>query len=212
MIRINLLQEKKAKKAPPGQQQVLLMLVGLMGLGVVVYMFVHKPLDEELETKRKANAAADRANRELEGQMKDFETVKQQAQIAAQQGEAIKKLNQARVVPAWFLHELSRILTKGSKPTQTTALAKLENDDKRNRQYDDQWDPKRLWIETITEQDGSFTLTGGAQNDTDVTQLALRLQASAYFKDVVPEGGDTVEDQKTKVKYYKFSITGKVVY
>lgn len=210
MIKINLLHEKKAKKAPPGQQQVLLMMVGLMGLGAGVYFMKHKPMSEELEAKKTINSRADGENRALQEKMQDFELVKQQAAIADTQGKAIESLNRAKVVPAWFLHELGRILTRGSKPTMTTALSKNLSD--KNRQFDDTWDPKRLWIEEISEKDGTFTLTGGAQNDTDVTQLALRLQSSAYFKGVVPEGGDTAEDAKTKVKYYKFTITGKVVY
>ena len=57
-----------------------------------------------------------------------------------------------------------------------------------------------------------FTLEGGAQSDGDVTQLAKRMQASVYFQDVTPRGGERVTDGNGGVTYYKFNITGKVVY
>ena len=45
-----------------------------------------------------------------------------------------------------------------------------------------------------------------------MTQLALRMQASLYFKDVLPEKGDEVAEKGTGVSYYKFTISGTVVY
>ncbi len=215
MIKINLLQDhKKAKKAPPGQSQVLVGMMGLAAIAGAFYYFVHMPYADEIDKLNKQNAVAKRGNEDIKKGMADFDLVKQQADAAKVQGDAIKRLNDAKVVPAWFLHELSRILTKGQKPTMTTEMITRMSGataDK-NRQFDDTWDPKRLWIDQIDEKDGTFTLSGGAQSDTDVTQLALRLQSSAYFRDVVPEGGDTAEDAKTKVKYYHFTVTGKVVY
>jgi len=43
-----------------------------------------------------------------------------------------------------------------------------------------------------------------------MTQLALRLQASVYFYEVVPVGGNEVEEDGAV--FYKFTITGKVAY
>lgn len=210
MIKINLLHEKKSKKAPPGQQQVLLMLLGLLVMGGGVYVLVHKPLADEVEVKKKSNADLDKQNRAMQEGMKDFEEVKKQAEAARLQAEAIKRLNNAKVVPAWFLHELGQILTPGRGPTMSTALSKTLADE--NRQYDQTWDPSQLWIDSIDEKDGNFTLKGGAQSDRDVTELALRMQSSIYFQNVSQKNANLTEDQKTKVKYYKFEITGKVVY
>ena len=80
-----------------------------------------------------------------------------------------------------------------------------------NRQWTQSWDPKRIWIESLEEKDGKFALKGGAQSDTDITQLARRMQASVFFKDVFMEKGETVDD-KSKVTFYTFTISGKVVY
>ena len=52
----------------------------------------------------------------------------------------------------------------------------------------------------------------GAQSESDVTQLSKRLQASIYFDNIVPAGGERIADKTSGVSYYRFQITGKVVY
>ena len=38
------------------------------------------------------------------------------------------------------------------------------------------------------------------------------MQASVYFEDVTPTGGRQTTEKDTGITYYKFTITGKVVY
>ena len=104
----------------------------------------------------------------------------------------------------------SWLLTKDHKPTMTRDMEERVKSD-HNRQWTGSWDPKRVWIESFEEKDGRFTLKGGAQSDTDVTQLALRMQSSVFFQDVYMEKGETADD-KSKVTFYQFSISGRVVY
>jgi Tfp pilus assembly protein PilN len=80
-----------------------------------------------------------------------------------------------------------------------------------NRNWSDTWDPKHVWIKKISEKEGEFTLEGGAQSDSDVTQLALRLQASMFFDDVKPSKA-SLDTEKGKVPYYSFVINGRVRY
>ena len=47
---------------------------------------------------------------------------------------------------------------------------------------------------------------------TDVTQFALRLQASVFFTDVQPTTVAAATDNASKLAFYKFSLTGKVLY
>lgn len=214
MIRINLLQEKKkAKRAPKGQNEVALGLLIVLVCGAGVYTLLHRPLAAEVAKQQAANAKVQKEVKELQEKTKDYEAVKKQAAAVAEQAEAIKRLNDARAVPAWFLHELGSVLTKGHDPTMTAEMRELIFGKKDpNRTYRTDWDPHRVWITKIEEKHGAFTLYGGAQADTDVTQLALRLQASEYFREVTPETGNSAEDKQTKVQYYQFKVTGKVVY
>ena len=53
---------------------------------------------------------------------------------------------------------------------------------------------------------------GGAQSEADVPQLAKRMQASVYFDQVTSPSSQRVDDRQTNIVYYKFTITGKVVF
>lgn len=214
MIKINLLQErKKARRAPKGQNELAIGFAAIAAAGAAIFFLVHSPLSDEIAKKKAASGKLKSEIKDLEAKTKDFDAVNKQAEALEAQAEAIQRLNDARAVPAWFLFELSRILTKGKDPTMTEEmieLVKIRKDP--NRTFREDWDPKRVWIDKIEEKDGKFTLTGGAQADTDMTQLALRLQASVFFQEVTPEGGNTAEEKKMKVQYYQFKITGRVVY
>ena len=210
MIKINLLRERKAKRGDRGQRQLL---VGTLALGAValgVFFFVHLPMADEIDEARAANEQLKTSIKRLTDETKDFDIINQQVQAASVQRDAIKRLNDARAVPAWLLHELSNILTKDHKPTMTRDMEERVKSD-HNRQWTQSWDPKRIWIDSLEEKDGKFALKGGAQADPDITQLALRMQASVFFKDVFMDKGETTDD-KSKITFYTFTITGKVVY
>ncbi len=211
MIRINLLREKKAKRAPKGQNAIAAGMGAVMAAAVAVFFLVHLPLTDQVSAQEATNSKVRKSNEEMAKTTKDFDVVNQQYQALLQQEEAIKRLSNARAVPAWFLRELGSILTKGHQPTMSPDMAERVKTDP-NRQWNLAWDPKRVWINSIEEADGGFTIKGGAQSDTDVTQLALRLQASVFFLNVVPEGGSSEKDAKSKMQFYRFTVSGKVVY
>jgi Tfp pilus assembly protein PilN len=212
MIRINLLQEKKkAARAERGQMTVLYGLIALAAAAAAVFVLVHLPLASEIDESRAENAKRQAHIKELTESTKEFDTVQAQLNAAKEQEDAIKRLNNARAVPSWMLFELSNILTKDHKPTMSPEMAeRIKND--ANRQFSPGWDPKRIWIDTLDEKDGTLTVSGGAQATTDVTQLALRLQASVFFTDVQPTTVAAATDTQSKLAYYKFSLTGKVLY
>ena len=134
----------------------------------------------------------------------------------AEHREAINRLNQAKVVPANVLHELSQILSTIG-PTMTEEMAKktgtgAESDP--NKRFDLAWDPTHVWMTTFTDsaKDGTFRLEGGAQAQIDIIQLSKRMQASAYFDNVSQQSEERQTDRETNVTFYKFVITGKVAY
>ena len=97
----------------------------------------------------------------------------------------------------------------------TENMAKLAGngpDSDPNKRFVSDWDTTHVWISGFTDKDGVFKLDGGAQSESDVTQLAKRLAASVYFMDVTPAGGERVADRESGLEYYHFTITGKVAY
>jgi Tfp pilus assembly protein PilN len=210
MIRINLLQEKKAKKVDKGQQSLLIGVVAILGAAAGVFFLLHQPLSSEVD-ELKGEVDKKQANiKKLQSDTKEFDAVQAQVSAAEAQEAAIDRLNNARAVPSWMLFELSSILTKDHKPTMSQDMAeRVKNDPNR---VIPPWDPKRLWILAIEEVNGVLTITGGAQSTSDITAFAQRLQASVFFSDITPVATSTVMDNQSRLSYYNFTITGKVLY
>lgn len=222
MIKINLLPQKRPKKrgaaGMPGESSSQPLVVGVIALAVAaaaVVLLVDKPKRAKLAELTEANQqlANDIAlkNKQLEG----YAELKKAADAADERYRAIQRLISAKVVPAHVLHELGEILMSGKYPTMTEDMAKRtgsgpEGDS--NKRFQGDWDASHVWVSGFTDTGGDFKLEGGAQQESDVTQLAKRLGASVYFRDVTPAGGERVADANTGTNYYKFTITGKVAY
>jgi Tfp pilus assembly protein PilN len=211
MLKINLLPQKRSKKADAGQRTLL------TGFGVVavaaalVFFVIHKPLEDTIEEEKQTNTRMQKRIKKLKEKTKDFEKLEAAFTASKAQQEAIERLRSARAVPAWLMHELANILTKDKNPTMTAEMAKRVMEDP-NRAWVQGWDPKHVWITKFEEKSGRFKLYGGAQSDSDMTQLAMRLQASVYFSDVLPQTGKEVHDKAGGITYYNFQISGTVVY
>ncbi len=213
MIRINLLPQKKARRQVEikGEQSVAIALLALVLACVGVYFFVHVPLADSVEAAKAANQRVEASIRKLKDETKDFDTIAAQKKAMQDRRDAIVALQDARAVPSWMMRELASILTKDHKPTMTPEMAELVKSD-RNRAWTQNWDPKRVWVDTFEEHGGNFTIRGAAQSDVDFTQFALRLQASAFFADVQPVSVAQAQDGASKQLIYKFTLTGKVLY
>lgn len=228
MIKINLLPQKRAKQKmaagprEPSQNDLLYGIVGLAAFAAVIFFVVDMPKRSDLRDYRdKTEGLQARINElttDLAGSgsndlsFKDLQKAEADAKARA---EGINRLIAARVVPANVLHELGKVLTPREVPTMTESMTRRtgtgpESDPNKRFQVD--WDPTHIWLTSFQDTQGTFKLEGGAQAESDVTQLAKRLAASAYFYDVIPAGLDRTTDSQNGTSYYKFTITGKVAY
>jgi Tfp pilus assembly protein PilN len=219
MIKINLLPQKRTKKrSDAGGASAQPLVVGILALAAaaaVIVLVVDRPkrsrLSELAEGNQQLQAAIASKNKQLEG----YAELKKAADAADERYKSIKRLISAKVVPAHLLHELGEILSTGKYPTMTEDMAKRtgsgpETDP--NKRFAVDWDASHVFVTAFTDAGGDFKLEGGAQSESDVTQLAKRLGASIYFRDVTPAGGERVADATTGTNFYKFTITGKVAY
>jgi Tfp pilus assembly protein PilN len=211
MIKINLSPQRRPKTSNKGQTSFLVGLLTVAVIGAGVYILDYKPLSDDLERLRVSTNELARANQDKEASLKGFDELKKTIDAAQERRDVILRLNRARAVPAHMLHELSRILTRRRVPSMSERMQQ-EMALNPNRELMLDWEPANVWITRFTEKDGSFRLEGGALADSDMTQLALRLQASVYFFEVVPEGGSEQVDKDNNTPYYKFTISGKVAY
>lgn len=211
MIRINLAPSKRTRHEDRSQQELLAGLLVLIALGVVVFFLLDRPIRERIDAQARTNQLLRTQNLAKQNKLKDYKKLEAAVDAAVKREEVVIKLDAARATPAHMLRELSRLLTSKGKPTMTAATVE-GNDNNPNRVYNQEWDPKHVWITSLKSQSGEFVLKGGAQSETDMTQLALRMQSSVFFHDIVPNGGGSVTDRETGITFYEFSITGKVAY
>lgn len=219
MIRINLLPQRrlKGRAAVSGSssQALVLGVVGLAAAAAAVVVLVDRPKRARLAELTEANAQLQgdiaARNRQLVG----YAELKKAAEEADERYKSIQRLLDAKVVPAHVLHELGEILTTSKYPTMTDDMVKRTGNgpgSDPNKRFQADWDPSHVWLSAFSDAGGVFKLEGGAQTENDMTQLAKRLAASVYFADVTPAGGERVSDNQAGVSYFKFTITGKVVY
>jgi Tfp pilus assembly protein PilN len=219
MIRINLLPQRRAKRVvgrrgAAEETSARHLLYGVLGLVVAAgagLLLVDLPMRGALEDYRRDEQALRAEIRRQNEQLAGFaEMQKAQAEAEARK-QSIERLMRAKVVPAHVLHELGEILTSNRMPTMTSDMVRRVNSDP-NKRFQQDWDPTHVWLSGFSDNGGAFRLEGGAQTESDVTQLSKRLAASVHFLDVTPAGGERVTDQASGVNYYKFTITGRVAY
>lgn len=212
MIKINLSPLRRPKTSNQGTRMVILALLVWGGAAMCMLVLVHWPLSEQIAQLQSSVSTLQAENADKQNQLKGYEELKQTIADAEARAEVVNRLNLARAVPAHMLFELSLILTPDKLPTITDEL-RQQIDGGRIREFVRDWDPSNVWLESFVEdKDGKFKLEGIAQSDSDMTQLAIRLDSSVYFYDVVPVGGSETTDQQTGNSSYKFTITGKVAY
>lgn len=212
MIKINLSPLRRPKTSNKGAR--LLIVAGLLWSAALlaVVVLIHLPMSDRIEERASEVQRLERENNDKRNELKGYEELKQTISDAEARAAVVERLNQARAVPAHMLHELSRILSPNALPTVPAEMRK-RLEEGRVREFVREWDPSHVWVQSFEEdKDGNFRLVGAAQSDSDMTQLALRLDASVYFYEVVPVGGSESTDQASGNTLYNFTITGKVAY
>lgn len=218
MIKVNLLPQRRAKHkaaaSDPSSKQFFIGVAALIAAGAAVFVAVDMPKRSRLGELRTANAQLQDQINQKNQTLKGYAEMKKAADEANKRAESIDRLNGNKVVPAHVLHELSRILTREGPTMSEEMTRKAGNgpDSDPNKRFQADWDPAHVWLFSFVDTNGNFKMEGGAQSESDVTQLSKRLQASVHFEDIVPAGGERINDRNSGVSYYRFTITGKVVY
>lgn len=205
MIRINLLPQRRSSTTEKGKQSLLTGVLALILLCAGIYFLVHRPLVSKLATQENENAAAEKENTALKKKLKDsrFEEMKRELAAEDQRTKLINNLQDLRLTPVFYLRELGTILTPDRQPT---IAGKVKSE------FDDRWNAKNVWVLSFQDKGGTFMMKASAQSKREATEFAERLGSSVYFNDVrIPNLQETT-DNKSKIEYSKFDVTGKVVY
>ena len=218
MIKINLLPTKRPKRVvgrriggDPSSKHVLYGVFALVAAALAVVFLIDLPMRSDRARYERDDEALREDIRKQNEQLIGFAEMQKAQADAEARKQSIDRLLRAKVVPAHVLHELGEILTASRLPTMTSDMVKRTTSDP-NKRFQQDWDPTHVWLSGFSDNNGVFKLEGGAQSESDVTQLSKRLAASVHFIDVTPAGGERVTDQASGVNYYKFTITGRVAY
>jgi len=218
MIKVNLLPARRAKHkaaaSDPSSKQIFVGVAALLAAGAAVFVALDMPKRSRLNDLAAANAQLNSEIKEKNVALRGYAEMKKAEEEATKRGEAIDRLNSNKVVPAHVLHELSRILTREGPTMSEEMTRKVGNgpDADPNKRFQSDWDPAHVWLLSFIDTNGAFRMEGGAQSESDVTQLSKRLAASIYFLEVIPAGGERIADRTSGVDYYRFQITGRIAY
>jgi Tfp pilus assembly protein PilN len=216
MIKINLLPQRKTKKvAEPGQLETGMVMAGLAAAAALMFVFVHRPLAAKRDRIASEVVAQQDKNARAKKRLVDLPALEAAVDNEKQRKEAIDRLIGTTVLPDNVMHELSAILTTATGPTMSEIMSSAITGDA-NKRYSSDWDPKHVWIASFSTKGDTFILEGGAQAESDIPQLAKRMAASVYFTDVTSPSSTRIEPTgqpgQTDAAYYKFTLSGKVLY
>lgn len=209
MIRINLLPITEERRNQQGRTQLAvfaaIIFVCLAAMGIVYYMKA-----QNLDRLKKEVSSVTRQVEENKRKLAAVEETKRQTQSLQKQLDVLNTLESQRTGPVKVLDDMQALLSSAASDG-----AKAEQ---RRVNWNSEWDPRRLWIETLTESDQSFVVTGGAMNAEDVAEFLKRLTSSEHFQNVQL---DFVEAKTEKVKqarsqrelrYVQYRVTGDLSY
>jgi Tfp pilus assembly protein PilN len=217
MIKVNLLPQRKARRstgADPATKQFALGCAAVAAAGAAVFFAVDMPKRSKMSELKAANQQLDQQIADKKRQLVGYDELAKAEGQSVTRAESIERLVKTKIIPAHVLHELGKVLTREG-PTMTEAMTTLTGNgagSNPNKRFQADWDPNHVWMTSFVDKDGAFRLDGGAQSESDVTQLSKRLAASVYFMDVTPAGGERVNDRVTGISYYRYTITGRLAY
>lgn len=214
MIRINLLPgQRKQPGTPAGSTQgwVIGYLVA-SALLVVVLVFVYLGKKRELNEQLAANQQLDQEISDLERQSANIGQVRAELERSRQLETVVNDLQRARYGPTAVLMEMSRILSAGGGPTVDPQ--RLEEIRRQNplAAFNPSWDPRRLWLKTLVEEERQCTITGAGRTNEDIAEFLRRLTLSERFTNIELVRTQGVEDNQTHLVFINFELTAEVIY
>ena len=211
MIKINLLPVKAAKRREQGQKQLLAGVIILSATLVGIIVF-HGTQVAHINELREHNTQLSKDIAKLKAEIGDYEVIKAQRDELVRQRDAIKRLQANRSGPTYMMRELSDILTPGKGPTFNKEQYEEEIKKNPNAGFNPNWDTRRAWLVSYSEQNHNVKIKGGAKSDEDVAEFLKRLKVSAFFSDVYWQQTQPTSDTKLNVSYVTFDVTCRVNY
>jgi cell division ATPase FtsA len=146
---------------------------------------------------------------ELERSVQDAENLNKQAEQLSKQLNILKELESQRSGPVRVLDELQSILSPPRNEEDRFAQI--------NKNWNVEWETRRLWLGSLGEKAGGFELKGSAVNADDVAEFLQRLTTAKHFQNiqldfVEAKTGSGGPRRGQDLRYVEFRITGSMSY
>ncbi|MCA9609325.1 MAG: PilN domain-containing protein [Myxococcales bacterium] len=214
MIRINLLPGARKQPGTPagGTQGWVIGYLVASALLVVVLVFVYLGKKRELNEQLARNQQLQQEISDLERQSANIDQVRAELDRSRQLETVVNELQRARYGPTAVLMELSRILSAGGGPTVDPQ--RLEEIRRQNplAAFNPGWDPRRLWLKTLVEEERQCTITGAGRTNEDIAEFLRRLTLSERFTNIELVRTQGAEDNETHLVFINFELTAEVIY
>jgi type IV pilus assembly protein PilN len=211
VIRINLLPDTGRPQASDANQTWLIVVLVLLSLEVVGAFIVYSVKQQELTTQKKENQRIEERIKQARAAVKDHPEVTRKLAVLRAREEAIDQLQRARLGPSAMMLELSRILTRNQGPTVAPEKLEEARDNPLSR-FNEAWDARRLWLTDFNEEGRVVRLGGLARDGEDVSELARRMNLSAYFHDIRLLPAKREKEDDTGVEWVRFQLEARVRY
>ncbi|MFT6397663.1 MAG: Tfp pilus assembly protein PilN [Bradymonadia bacterium] len=202
MIRINLLPVRQDVKRQYGKQQLLLGVL-LIGVELAVLFMLHNANKEQLnEAKSEADNLQVEVDR-LNAQAAALDDLNEQKEQLENLASVLENLEVNRSGPVAVMDELKEMLNAPANDLQAVAQAR--------RDWDTDWDPRSVWINSLIESSGEVAIVGKALTNDDVAEFTVRLASSHYFSNVRLDN-TRASEQTGLGSVFTFEISANVAY
>ncbi|MEN9577562.1 MAG: pilus assembly protein PilM, partial [Pseudomonadota bacterium] len=186
LVRVNLIPSTKSggsSSTEKGQGWLIAVMV-LLAIEVIGALIFYSFKQEELDGLKRESSNLQGQIKLSQEKVQDHPAVKKKLEVLREREDAIAKLQSARSGPTAVVLEIARLMTPGRGPSVTPEeLAKVQSDNPL-AMYNASWDSRRLWLTDFVEEARTVKLRGIARDGEDVSELARRMNLSAYFFDV----------------------------
>jgi type IV pilus assembly protein PilN len=211
VIRVNLLPDATRPQSSETSQAWLVVVLVLLSVEVVSAFILYSFKQQELTAQKADNSRVEERIKQAKAAVKDQAEVTRKLGVLRAREEAIEQLQRARLGPAAMMLELSRILTRNQGPTIAPDKLEEARENPLSR-FNEAWDARRLWLLDFNEEGRVVRLGGLARDGDDVSELARRMNLSAYFYDVrlLPAKREAADD--SGIEWVRFQLEARVRY
>lgn len=206
MIRVNLLPYKQQRKRSAGKAQ-LTMFATVIGVEVAVLLALWVFADADLERAKAQVRQYEADVAAAKEEVKDAKQLEAQKDQLQKQLGVLDRLEAQRSGPVRVMDEFQAMMSPPRN--EEDRFAQLQ------KNWNVDWDPRRLWVEKLEEKGETFKLEGVAINADDVAEFLQRLSTAEFFDGVqleIVEAQKQQNAQATGTPTVKFKFNGRIVY